>query len=311
MPPSHPAGPPWLDAKLRAGGVVILDGGTGSELEARGVPMHERAWSATAALSHPEALRGVHADFLRAGAEVITTNTFAAGRHALEPAGLGDDVATINRRAVAAAREAREEVAGGPVAIAGSISEWVPDESSKWSDPAHHRAALREQAELLAAAGVDLLAVEMAMRVEQAVPAVEEALATGLPVWVGCSCGRDPATGDLRTFHAPWRPFAELVDAVASLEGVGAIHVMHSAVSDTAAGIDAVRARWDGPIGAYPESGEFAMPRWTFVEIAASDLVAAARGWYDQGARLLGGCCGLGPDHVRALAGGLRAWTTT
>jgi S-methylmethionine-dependent homocysteine/selenocysteine methylase len=83
---------------------------------------------------------------------------------------------------------------------------------------------------------------------------------------------------------------------------VGVFNVMHSAISDTGPGLEILRARWDGPIGAYPECGTFTMPSWQFVDaITPEDLVREARVWRDLGAGLFGGCCGLGPQHVRAL----------
>ena len=86
-----------LRERLAAGAVVLLDGGTGTELEARGVPMHGEVWSALAAVDHPEILLAVHEDYVRASAEIVIANTFAANRLALEPAGLGERVAEINR----------------------------------------------------------------------------------------------------------------------------------------------------------------------------------------------------------------------
>ena len=84
------------------------------------------------------------------------------------------------------------------------------------------------------------------------------------------------------------------------------ITVMHSPIQDTADGLAAVKRHWSGPLGAYPESGYFVMPNWQFVDIVApEDLLAEARGWVAAGAQLIGGCCGLGPDHIRALKKGL------
>jgi S-methylmethionine-dependent homocysteine/selenocysteine methylase len=110
-----------LNERLAAGEVVILDGGMGSELEARGVPMSGSVWSGIAALEHQDTVRRVHEDFIAAGADVIITNTFSSNRLALEPAGLGDAVAEVNRRAAAAALQAREG-ADHPVVVAGSLS---------------------------------------------------------------------------------------------------------------------------------------------------------------------------------------------
>ena len=102
-----------LQQRLEGGEVVILDGATGTELESRGVPMDDAAWDAAALLTHPDTVREVHEDYIRAGADVIITNTFATARHVLEPAGMGEQFRELNTRAVALAREARENAADG------------------------------------------------------------------------------------------------------------------------------------------------------------------------------------------------------
>jgi len=279
---------------------VIIDGAMGTELQARGVPMHEKAWSGAAVLSHPQIVEAIHADYVLAGAEVIITNTFSCGRHVLEPAGLADEVAAINRRAVALARQARDRSAQGPVAVAGSMCEWV-DPKGKWTEPTHFSASCREQADLLAEAGVDIIALEMCSDPQRSRLAAEAALATGLPVWLGVSCRRDGETGRLVSFDLPHADFDAFVHALADC-GAGVINVMHSTIDDTPAGIAAVRQSWTGPMGAYPESGHFTVPNWQFVDIIApDDLVREAQGWVASGAQILGGCCGLGVAHIRAL----------
>ena len=77
---SNRCGPDWLHDKIAAGKTVIIDGAMGTELESRGVPMNPKAWSGAALLTHPDVVRAAHADYIRAGAEVIIANTFAAGR---------------------------------------------------------------------------------------------------------------------------------------------------------------------------------------------------------------------------------------
>src|SRR5262249_26016566 len=101
----------WLTARIGAGEVVVLDRGMGTELQARGVPMDNEAWSGVANLTHEDVVREIHEDFIRAGADVIIANTYAAARSGLERAGYGDRVAEANRRAVEAAVEARERAA--------------------------------------------------------------------------------------------------------------------------------------------------------------------------------------------------------
>ncbi len=302
----NPAGPAWLDERIKQGDVILLDGATGTELERRGVPMHGKVWCAEATLTHPEVLRAVHEDYIRAGAEVIIANTFASARHVLEPSGLGDQVAAANRNAVEVALAARDIAATGPVCIAGSISDFTarnPDPS--WLEPKRLRQTFDEQAELLADAGAELIALEMMQKPEIAVPAVEAAIATGLPVWIGISCRLHRDSGRLTLYNYDDRELSELLEAVSDL-GAGAFTVMHSKVDDTEAGIRAVREFWSGPLGAYPNAGHFVMPHWQFVDITPpEEFLKRAREWVDLGAQLIGGCCGLGPEHIAALREGL------
>lgn len=301
-PVNAQTGPAWLHARISAGGMVLLDGGTGTELEHRGVPMNERAWCGDATFTHAEVLREIHEDYIRAGAEVIIANTFAGARHCLQPIGYGDDVERANRVAVELAREARERVAEHDVAVAGSISGFFADrDNPEWRSDARLRATFREQAEFLAEAGVDLLALEMMQEPEIAIPAIEAAIDTGLPVWVGCSCRRSRDREGLVFFDFPDRNFRELMDAIAGLP-VGVIGIMHSEVPDVMPGIEMVREHWSGPMAVYPESGFFIKPNWQFVDIIApEDLVTEARIWRDSGIQLIGGCCGIGPRHIEAL----------
>jgi len=79
--------------------------------------------------------------------------------------------------------------------------------------------------------------------------------------------------------------------------------IMHSPVDATTEALDLLRRRWAGPLMAYPESGYFEMPNWRFVEVIAPGAFAAqARAWAVSGVQILGGCCGLGVDHIRAVA---------
>src|SRR5260370_1039449 len=114
--------------RLADGELVIIDGGMGSQLQAEGVPMDHVAWSARANLEQPHVVQRVHEEYIRAGAEVLIANSYAASRAALEPAGLGSRVAEANRSAVRAALRAREAAATGPVAVAGSMSSFCPND---------------------------------------------------------------------------------------------------------------------------------------------------------------------------------------
>ena len=86
------------------------------------------------------------------------------------------------------------------------------------------------------------------------------------------------------------------------------ITVMHTSPNDTGEALETVRRSWKGPLGVYPESGYFKMPDWQFINvISPDDLVARSKEWRGAGATIFGGCCGIGPDHIRALSGAHRA----
>ena len=295
------SGPDWLDARLRRGDVILIDGAMGTELEARGVAMDDEAWCGIASLYHGAVAREIHQDYIRAGADVIITNTFASARHVLEPAGHGEQVVEANKKAVAAALAARDAVADRPVAVAGSISHTRFDRLDPvWHTEARLKLSFVEQAETLAEAGVDLLALEMMADPEVAPLALEAALVTGLPVWVGISVTRD-SDGRLAGHGRPPRDLELLLERLTALGG-GLYTVMHSEVNDTGPGLEALRRHWAGPTGAYPNSGYFRMPHWQFVDIIApDDLAAEAKSWIDQGAQVIGGCCGLGVEHIQRL----------
>ncbi len=112
--------------QLEADQIVLIDGATGTELQRRGVPMDKVAWSGAAVLTHADTVRETHEDYIRAGANVIITNTFGSTRQMLEPAGFGDQVEAVHRGAVELARQARDNVGEQAVAVAGSISTEPP-----------------------------------------------------------------------------------------------------------------------------------------------------------------------------------------
>src|SRR6516165_9811015 len=116
-----------LKQRLAAGETIILDGPTGTELQRRGAPMDPGAWCGPATLTHEPLLTQIHADYIAAGADVITANTFASSRLMLARSGLGDSVREINERAIGAALRARDTApdAAGAV-VAGSLSHMVP-----------------------------------------------------------------------------------------------------------------------------------------------------------------------------------------
>ena len=287
--------------QLDADQVVLIDGATGTELQRRGVPMDEIAWSGAAVLSHPDAVRETHEDYIRAGSRVITTNTFGSTRQILAPAGFGDQVEAVHRGAVKLAMQACENAGVPGVAIAGSISTEPPGfDRSAFLSPEKELEAYREAAGLLADAGVDLIALEMINETEHAARALQAALETEIPVWLGVGC-KKREDGKIVSFDHSEIELTEVLDALIPM-GPTVVNIMHSEIRAIPEAIELLRERWSGPIGVYPESGYFTQPTWNFIDvIAPEDLVTEAMGWVKAGVRLLGGCCGTSPDHISAL----------
>jgi methionine synthase I (cobalamin-dependent) len=115
-----------IEQKLTTGEISVLDGGTGTEIERRGAPMSDESWSAPATLTHPDIVREVHAYYIRAGADVVIANTFGSSPFVLDHYGKLDELPRIDDAAVRLARQAREDAADRPVAVAGSFSVMRP-----------------------------------------------------------------------------------------------------------------------------------------------------------------------------------------
>ncbi len=295
--------------KLDDGGIVILDGGTGTELERRGVPMDPEAWCGPATLDHLHELEAIHQDYISAGADVITANTYASSRLMLDPAGFGDRFEEINRAAIGAARGARKASGRTDVLVAGSLSQMLPVVKGSAKPKLYHvpgqavmAEAFRELATLHRDEGCDLILLEMMRHPERVRSALQAANETGLPVWVGFSVRRG-ADGRMLSY-APERdiPFEELVQVLGDFQ-VAAAGIMHSPSDVIDDAIAILRDAFDGPLMAYPDSGYFKMPNWQFEEIIKpDDFHRFAAGWTANGVQVIGGCCGLSPEHIAAIA---------
>lgn len=300
MPPPYST----LKQRLDKGDIIILDGATGTELQRRGVDMDPAAWCGVASLANQKTLTEIHADYIAAGAEVVTANTFATSRVVLAQAGYGDRVEEVNRAAVEAALRAREEAGSPEVVVAASLSHMVylasDREPERMPSEAEAAEAFFEQAEILKAAGAELILLEMMYHPTRIPQALAAARATGLPVWFGLSA-RAGADGRLLSYlDSAEIPLARVVELIPG-SGIDAAGCMHSGAGITGAVLGQIRRRFKGPLLAYPDSGYFEMPDWHF-----HDVIAPARlerfylDWLEDGAQIIGGCCGLTIDHVKA-----------
>lgn len=286
---------PTLQERIERGDVIILDGATGTELERRGAPLHNVAWSAAALLTHPDTVREVHEDYVRAGADIVTTNTFSSARHILERAELGEKTQELNIAAVRLAREAIDNVSvGRPVYIAGSICSRRPHDSQQpMPTDDQFEEGYREQAGLLAEAGSDLLLLEMMDDIKYTRIALKAAVATGLPTWVGFSCELPGGRSKVMLLKNE-ETLGSGIEAVMPVGG-SMVAVMHTMTEDIEPALRVVKESWEGPVGAYAHSatGE--------PLISPRAYLAHALRWVEMGTQVLGTCCRMGPEYIRLL----------
>jgi S-methylmethionine-dependent homocysteine/selenocysteine methylase len=289
--------PDYLPDIRATGGIVILDGAMGTELEASGIPMDSHAWCGLANLTHLDQVRGIHEDNIRAGADVVTTNTFMSGVGPMRRAGVSDRFEEGIRSAVRAAQQAVEQTALRPVAIAGCLSCRPWGASAAREDAGRLRADYARQIDLLAEAGVDIIALEMVTDPALAGPALEAALDTGLPVWLGLSMRT--ASNSYQTL--PTIEQARKVAQTLICDELDAVNIMHTDIDDVSDGVAMVRSLSDGRLGVYPHHGQWSAPNWTYLDLEPDLLAQHAEAWIAQGAAMLGGCCGLTARHVAVL----------
>lgn len=306
---------PWLER----GEVVILDGALATELERRGADLRDALWSARLLIDAPELIRAVHLDYLRAGADVLTTASYQASIEGFRRRGLNEaQVATLFRLSVQLAAEAIDEyLAGYPAqrkprrpliaASIGPYGAYLADGSEYRGDYGLSVEALmawhRPRMQALAQTEADLFACET-------IPCLAEAEALVrllaefpyMPAWLSFSC-RDGAT--LSSGEA-MADAARLADDADQIVAVGVNCTPPRYIEEL---LTAARRGTDKPLLCYPNSGE----RWDaaarcWVEgTGVTDFAEPARRWREAGASLIGGCCRTTPADIAVIARALRS----
>jgi S-methylmethionine-dependent homocysteine/selenocysteine methylase len=294
--------------------VLLLDGATGAELQRRGVDTRLPLWSARALLEAPDVLSAIHTDYIAAGADIITTNTFRTQRRTLTRAGVGERTRELTHLAVKIARDAAGRV-GRTVFVAGSIAPLEDCYSPQLAPPDDElHSEHTEMARNLAEAGCDLLLVETMNTIREAVSAARCAAATGLPVCVSFVAGLnglppdqiDRAVLDDRLAETTLLSGESIAEAVAALQSINPAAILINCVPlayiDRA--FDELRAAHSGPIGLYANVGHADdQVGWRLTdEVLPAAYAEHARRWIRQGAAIIGGCCGTTPDHIAALS---------
>ncbi len=278
---------------------ILMDGAMGTELQRLGHDTTVPLWSARMLVEDPAVVEGIHQQYVQAGAKVITTNTFRTTRRVLEKAGLDISHRDLVGTAVEMARSAIEKAGvDRQMLVAGSIA---PLEDCYTPDLVpSHGTALSEHAALAADLfehGVDLFLIETMNTVVEAAAAMEATSEYDLARCVSFVLGTDGCLLD----------GSDLASAARSMEGMGADAVMVncSSVKVVSEAIKVLSDSVDLPIGCYANIGRpEPVKGWEFIDyLSPEDYGKAARGWVDNGASLIGGCCGTTPEHIAAVRG--------
>ena len=305
-----------LDSRLHADKPLILDGAIGTELERLGAQMDDGVWCARALAECPHIVHRAYRRYIEAGADVITTNSFAATRASMIQHGLGEHFQSWNRLAARIAREERDRSARAEnIFIAGSVSTY--GSFSKLDIDTRTR-YFRSQAELLTNEGVDLLILESLGSTVETVKAMIHATSDlGVPVWVSLSCVRNRDDGAVNFGIEESGQSSDVIEeygpldsAVKDIMAVGgdAVLMMHSVRDVTEDAVKVMRDAYAGPVGAYPNAGYWTRPNWTFVDQVTPETYRDdAAAWVRAGASIVGGCCGVGVEHIRAVAKALKS----
>jgi S-methylmethionine-dependent homocysteine/selenocysteine methylase len=287
--------------KLAGKKLVVLDGGVGTEILRRNA-----SWSDHQVTRLPDLIRSIHEDYIKAGADVITTNTFQLSRRSflnhfkdaahmrhIGARDLESRAEKLLQAAVARAVEARSRLkADQTVAIAGSVTtaEWCfrPD----LAPPAEEaRGEYQEIVRIMAKSGVDLILLETLNSIAEAKVALEVVRSSGLPAWVAFVCDQE---GKLFSGET-------LEQTVAALEPLEPdVMLLNCAPpDDITVGLRELTAHRSAPTGTFAHIGRFDPPEWLFTdEYPPPKYLECARRWLDLGARVIGGCCGTTPEHI-------------
>lgn len=288
----------------------MLDGGLSNQLTAQGHDLSDELWSARLLRDDPEAIVEAHLAYFLAGASVAITSSYQATFEGFAKHGIDrDETARLLRRSVALGREAVERArAHGidrPLWVAASVGPY----GAMLADGSEYRgryglgvdaleAFHRPRMEELAGAGPDLLAVETIPDVDEARALVRIIADLGVPAWLTYSIG-----GDLTRAGQPLDEAFALAADVPAIIGVG----VNCCLPDDVEAAVGVAARVTGkPVVVYPNSGESwdaSARAWRGRSTFDPERVSA---WRAAGARLIGGCCRVGPDQIAQLAAALK-----
>ncbi|MDT0460940.1 homocysteine S-methyltransferase [Streptomyces sp. DSM 41527] len=299
--------PPLTDAL--AAGPLVLDGGLSNQLEAAGHDLGDALWSARLLAEEPEAVVQAHLAYYEAGAQVAITSSYQATFEGFARRGIGEErAAALLGRSVELAREAaRRASAGGvpgPLYVAASAGPY----GAMLADGSEYRGRYglsvdelerfhRPRLEVLAAARPDVLALETVPDAEEARALVRAVRGLGVSAYLSYSVAGDRTRAG--------QPLTEAFAVAAEADEVIAVGVNCCAPEDADRAVRSAARVTGKPVVVYPNSGESwdaGARAWCGEAAFRADRVAA---WAADGARLIGGCCRVGPDAIAQLAAAL------
>lgn len=287
-----------LIKKLNNKQVILLDGGTGTELQRRGVHTGLPLWSTQALLKSPQIVKEVHRDYALAGSEIIRTNTFRSNKRTLDKANIGDRDFELTKLAGDLVREGIAEAdVDCEIYIGGSQApledcycpDLVPDkkdlilEHDRWS-------------QTLAEAGVDFIFLETFNKILEAKIAFEAANKTGLPVAISFVCTKDAkllsgeSLEDAVKTVEPLKPFAILINCMSPDSITTVMPKLHQVTSLPVGGFGNGIGHADDDQGWLFEGGS-----------PVESYCKHVQAWLEAGAKLVGGCCGTNPEYIKAI----------
>ena len=297
-------------ARALAAGPLVLDGGLSNQLEAQGADLRDALWSARLLADDPARITEAHAAYYAAGAQVVITSSYQASFQGFATRGIEHaKAAQLLRRSVELAREA--ELAAN--AAGANTQRWVAASIGPYgavlADGSEYRGryglsvadleafhALRLQT--LVGAMPDVLAMETIPDADEAEALLNLVRGTGVPCWLSFSAaGRKTRAG---------QPLAEAFALAADVDEVIAVGVNCCAPQDVLAAVEIASAVTGKPVVVYPNSGESWDAKARAWREESTFDAALVRSWIDAGARLIGGCCRVGPDAIRQVGEAVR-----
>lgn len=293
-------------AEALAAGTVVLDGGMSNQLESAGYDLSDELWSARLLAEVPEAITEAHLAYFEAGADVAITAGYQATFEGFAKRGIGRERAAelislgveLAREAV---RRARAEGIARPLWVAASVGPY----GAMLADGSEYRGRYglsvaelerfhRPRLEVLAGARPDVLALETVPDTDEAEALLRTVRGLGVPVWLSYSVAGDRTRAG--------QPLEEAFALAADVDEVIAVGVNCCAPEDVEGAVETAVRVTGKPVVVYPNSGEAWNAEARAWDGRSTFTAEEVRGWRASGARLIGGCCRVGPEVIGSIA---------